>query len=112
MFRMFVPKKMETRTDVRWMALMDAKEYGLLISSPSQKGLSISALHMPNEDFDITDGLDYSKEHKNAQISASIQLILKSRDLVQLNIDLAQRGLGGDDSWGAKPQDKYQLKSD
>ncbi len=104
------PQENGTRTGVRWMALMNAKENGLLISSPSQKGLSISALHMPNEDFDITNGLDYSKEHKNANFSKHTNDI-KVQNLVQLNIDLAQRGLGGDDSWGAKPQDKYQLKS-
>ena len=104
------PQENGNRTDVRWMALMDDKEYGLLISSPSQKGLSISALHMPNEDFDITDGLDYSKENKSTNLSKHT-IDIKEQDLVQLNIDLAQRGLGGDNSWGAKPQDKYQLKS-
>ncbi len=52
------PQENGNRTDVRWMALMDGENNGLLISSPSQKGLSISALHMPNEDFDITSGLE------------------------------------------------------
>ena len=104
------PQENGNRTDVRWMALMDGEEYGLLISSPSQKGLSISALHMANEDFDITNGLDYSKENKNANFSKHT-IDINEKNLVQLNIDLAQRGLGGDDSWGAKPQEKYQLKS-
>ncbi|MEX0275430.1 MAG: hypothetical protein AB3N16_13730, partial [Flavobacteriaceae bacterium] len=35
---------------------------------------------------------------------------IKERDLVQLNIDVGQRGVGGDNSWGAKPQEKYMLK--
>ncbi|MFT5761797.1 MAG: beta-galactosidase [Polaribacter sp.] len=104
------PQENGNRTDVRWMALMNSEENGLLISSPSQKGLSISALHMPNEDFDITSDLEYSKENKNANFSKHTTDI-KEQNLVQLNIDLAQRGLGGDDSWGAKPQEKYQLKS-
>ena len=60
--------------------------------------------------FDITDGLDYSKENKSTNLSKHT-IDIKEQDLVQLNIDLAQRGLGGDNSWGAKPQDKYQLKS-
>ena len=34
---------------------------------------------------------------------------IKERDLVQLNIDLGQRGLGGDNSWGARPQKEYTL---
>ena len=104
------PQENGNRTDVRWMALMNSEENGLLISSPSQKGLSISALHMPNEDFDITNDLNYSKENKNANFSKHITDI-KEQNLVQLNIDFAQRALGGDNSWGAKPQEKYQLKS-
>ena len=104
------PQENGNRTEVRWMALMNSEANGLLISSPSQKGLSISALHMPNEDFDITNDLDYSKENKNANFSKHTTDI-KEQNLVQLNIDLAQRGLGGDDSWGSKPQNKYQLKS-
>ena len=104
------PQENGNRTDVRWMALMNGKNNGLLISSPSQKGLSISALHMPNEDFDITSDLEYSTKNKKANFSKHTTDI-KEQNLVQLNIDLEQRGLGGDDSWWAKPQEKYQLKS-
>jgi beta-galactosidase len=32
-----------------------------------------------------------------------------SSDTLYFNIDLAQRGLGGDDSWGAMPHDQYLL---
>jgi len=28
---------------------------------------------------------------------------------VALNVDLQQRGLGGDTSWGAQPMDQYRL---
>ena len=104
------PQENGNRTNIRWMALMNSEENGLLISSPSQKGLSISALHMPNEDFDISNDLNYSKENKKARFSKHTSDI-KEQDLVQLNIDLAQRGLGGDDSWWSKPQEKYQIKS-
>ena len=103
------PQENGNRTDVRWMALMNSDENGLLIASPSQKGLSVSALHMPNEDFDISNDLDYSKENKNANFSKHT-IDIKEQNLIQLNIDLEQRGLGGDDSWGAKPQEKYQIK--
>lgn len=104
------PQENGNRTDVHWMALMDGDRNGLLIAATSQKGLSISALHTPNEDFDISSDLDYSKENKNANFSKHTNDI-KEQDLIQLNIDLAQRGLGGDNSWGAKPQEKYQLKA-
>lgn len=32
------------------------------------------------------------------------------RDFVTLNLDLMQMGVGGDDSWGAKPHDPYRLQ--
>jgi len=102
------PQENGNRTDVRWMALMNSENNGLLISSPSQKGLSISALHMPNEDFDITDGLEYTKENQQANFSKHT-IDIKEQNLIQLNIDLEQRGLAGDDSWYSKPQKKYQI---
>jgi beta-galactosidase len=34
---------------------------------------------------------------------------LKKRDFISLNIDLKQMGVGGDDSWGAKPHPQYIL---
>jgi beta-galactosidase len=30
---------------------------------------------------------------------------------VYLHIDLLQRGVGGDDSWGALPHDQYRLRA-
>jgi beta-galactosidase len=33
------------------------------------------------------------------------------RDLINLDIDLIQMGLGGEDSWWAQPLGKYQIKS-
>ena len=103
------PQENGNRTDVRWFALSNNKNNGLLIASETQKGLSISALHMPNEDFDITSDLDYSKKNKNANFSKHT-IDIKEQDLIQLNIDIEQRGLAGDDSWWSKPQEKYLIK--
>ena len=102
------PQENGNRTDVRWMAFMNSDNNGLLVSSPTQKGLSITALHMPNEDFDITDDLNYTKENTNANFSKHT-IDIKEQSLIQLNIDLEQRGLAGDDSWYSKPQKKYQI---
>ena len=66
---------------------------------------------MPNEDFDVTNDLNYSKQNKNANFSKHTTDI-KEQDLIQLNIDFEQRGLAGDDSWWSKPQDKYLIKGD
>lgn len=114
------PQENGYKTDVRWAAFSDNDHSGLLVVADNLKGLGISALHMPNEDFDTTSGISYSgndtleTEYRMdgiPKINTSKHTIdIKEQDLVQLNIDLEQRGLGGDDSWYAKPQEKYQIK--
>jgi beta-galactosidase len=115
------PQENGYKTDVRWAAFSDANSSGLLVvGNNALKGLGISALHMPNEDFDTTSGIDYSgnetlddtyKIDGIPKINASKHTIdIKEQDLVQLNIDLEQRGLAGDDSWYSRPQEKYQIK--
>lgn len=94
------------KTDARWIALSDQDNKGLLFVSDQQQGLGFSALHMENEDFDTTDGLDYKNSDKSRHT-----IDIKDKDLVQLNIDLGQRGVAGDDSWYSKPQKQYQYKA-
>ncbi|WP_418182711.1 glycoside hydrolase family 2 TIM barrel-domain containing protein [Algibacter sp. PT7-4] len=115
------PQENGYKTNVRWVALSDKNKNGLLITaSDIKKGLGVSALHMPNEDFDTTVGLSYQA---NATVNETYKIDgipevnsskhttdIKEQDLVQLNIDLEQRGLAGDDSWYSKPQDKYLIK--
>lgn len=93
------------KTDTRWLALSNNNNAGLLIATGSENLLSFSALHMENEDFDTTDGIDY----ENSNIRKHT-IDIKEKNLVQLNIDLGQRGVAGDDSWRSKPQEKYQYK--
>ena len=115
------PQENGYKTSVRWVALTDNKDNGLLVVADNVKqGLGISALHMTMEDFDTSDGLDYGNASKIEvkyisdgvpQINASKHINdIKERDLVELNIDLGQRGVAGDDSWGAQPQEKYKIK--
>ncbi|QOD60337.1 DUF4981 domain-containing protein [Polaribacter haliotis] len=95
------------KTDTRWLAVSNNSNNGLLVVSGDKNLVSFSALHMENEDFDTTAGLDY----KNSNMSKHT-IDIKEKNLVQLNIDLGQRGVAGDDSWYSKPQEKYQFKSD
>lgn len=106
------PQENGYKTDVRWVALSNSNNEGLLVVSNNKtKGLGISALHMLNEDFDTTSDLDYSKTASNYN-GRKHTTDIKERDLVQLNIDLEQRGLAGVDSWYSKPLDKYLIKGD
>lgn len=117
------PQENGYKTNVRWVALSDEKDNGLLVVSNNvKKGLGISALHVPNEDFDTSVGLNYNTKTNIdeayqidgiPEVNASKHTIdIKQQDLVQLNIDLEQRGVGGDDSWYAKPQEQYLIFGD
>jgi len=90
------PQENGNKTDVRWVALTNNKGMGLLaVGMPL---LSISAHHFIIEDFDP--GLEKRQRHT---------IDLKRRDLVTLNLDYKQMGVGGDNSWGARPHDEYTL---
>ena len=51
------------KTDTRWLALSNNDNKGLLIVTGSTNLLSFSTLHIENEDFDTTDGLDYENSN-------------------------------------------------
>lgn len=105
------PQENGSRTDVRWVALSNAKNSGLLVVSSSLKGLSINASHTPNADFDVTSGLDYDrKKSKTKAINFSKHTTdIKPQNVTELFIDLHQRGVAGNNSWGAKPLEKYTV---
>lgn len=67
--------------------------------------LSVSAHHNRLEDFESFEaGYRGRHEARNRHTTDVVP-----RDLISLNLDLAQMGVGGDDSWGAMPLDRYRL---
>jgi len=89
------PQENGYKTDVRWVALTQNKGKGLL------------AVGLPTLCFSA---LPYSKEdltQKSRGTKHPTDLV--ERDFVELHIDLRQTGVGGDNSWGARPLDKYTL---
>ena len=63
--------------------------------------LSVAALHYRAEDLDpgfTKKGIRHIDVHPRSD--------------VYLNVDLVQRGLGGDDSWGRLPHQEYRLLND
>ena len=88
-----VPQENGNRTDVRWMYLSNEKD-GLLVIADSL--LSMSA-------WPYTENNIETAKHTNK---------LKDAGYITLNIDLAQMGVGGADSWSdvAAPLEKYQIK--
>lgn len=90
------PQESGNKTDVRWVALTDDRDTGLLaVGMPL---LSVSANHYLMEDFENRP----EKEQRHASD-------LVKRDMVTWNLDYKQMGVGGDDSWGARPHDEYML---
>ncbi len=87
------PQETGNKTDVRWMAVTNG-EIGLMIKGDP---LFDGSVHQyPYEDLDYI-----PKSQKHGKID------LKPKDVVNWLIDTKQMGVGGDNSWGAKPHDQY-----
>ncbi|HZK97474.1 MAG TPA: beta-galactosidase small subunit, partial [Prolixibacteraceae bacterium] len=100
------PQENGNKTDVRWVAFTNDEGNGLLsIGSPL---LSVSAHHNLIEDFESpvrTVGRVYEgKEVVNRHTTD-----VKERNLVSVNLDYKQMGVGGDNSWGARTHKQYLL---
>ncbi|MAW93760.1 MULTISPECIES: glycoside hydrolase family 2 TIM barrel-domain containing protein [unclassified Leeuwenhoekiella] len=93
------PQEYGYHTDTRWLKLTDASGRGIEVEG--LQPLSFSALPIK------TEALDPGETKKNQHPTN-----LRYRDETTLHIDLAQRGLGGDTSWGAYPHPQYQLTKD
>ena len=90
------PQENNYRTDVRWFSLTDDKGFGLKVTG--KPVISTSAHNYGMEDID--DGAKKDQRHINDIVP---------RDFIEWTIDFKQMGVGGDNSWGAKPLDKYML---
>ena len=92
------PQENGYRTDIRWVTFKNTQGRGIKILGP--KPLCFSAHHQYNSDFDAGD----TKQQRH-----TIDII--ERDLVNINIDNAQMGVGGDTSWWTRPLEQYQIKA-
>lgn len=85
------PQETGNKTDVRWVALTNNDGAGLMaIGSPV---IEANALHYAPEDLD-------GPKHPHE---------LQYREDITLRLNYKQMGLGGDNSWGAKPHAPYML---
>jgi beta-galactosidase len=99
------PQENGYRTDTRWLTLTDDNGTGILVSGNPL--FCFAALNNVHDDFESPGKL--SRYRKDAKSVNTHTIDIKPRDLVNLNIDLGQMGVGGDDSWGAMIHDKYRL---
>lgn len=98
------PQENGNKTDVRWLALTDENGIGLLAVGMPCSGeglrrdeplLSVSAWPFSMDDLE-------NAKHIHE---------LPQRDFITVNLDYKQMGVGGDDSWGARPHPEYTLPS-
>lgn len=87
------PQESGNHTDVRWARTGDLR------IDMTDTPLNVSLLEVRPEALDP--GLSKKQMHTTD--------VTRHRTLNFLNIDLAQRGLGGDTSWGATPHHPYRL---
>ena len=93
------PQESGNKTDVRWMELTNDEGVGIRIEG--LQPLSVSAMPYRSEDLDP--GLTKKQMHYSD---------IEPRREVVVQVDFAQRGLGGDNSWGMSPHDPYRLTGD
>lgn len=89
------PEENGYKTETRWLSLQNSNGKGVLIQGWPL--VSFSALHFSNEDL--------TREERDGYHTFD----LNPDNKVWMNIDLAQMGVGGDDSWAARPLSKYCL---
>ncbi len=99
------PQENGYKTDTRWLALTDDNGNGILISGDPV--ICFGALKNVHDDFESPGKLStYRKDAKTANTHINS---VTPRDFINLNIDLGQMGVGGDDSWGAEIHPQYRF---
>jgi beta-galactosidase len=106
------PQENGYKTDTRWLRLQKADSTGVEILAEGL--ISFGVHHNRLQDFvppvkiAITseDGPDARKNSDRVNMHVND---IVPRDLISLDIDLGQMGVGGDDSWGKRTLMKYSL---
>jgi len=99
------PQENGYKIETRWLTLTNDNGSGILVSGDPL--ISFAALNNIHDDFESPGKL--SQYRKDAKTANTHTIDVKPRDLVNLNIDLGQMGVGGDNSWGALIHPKYRL---
>jgi len=99
------PQENGYKTETRWFTLTDGDGTGIMVSGFPV--ICFAALNNIHDDFESPGKLSqYRPDAKTANTHTND---VKPRDLVNLNVDLGQMGVGGDNSWGARIHSEYRL---
>jgi len=101
------PQENGNRTEVRWVKLTNDKGNGILVKAMDKIGFS--AHHNYNQDFEWKTPLNIHSQGDQSGVVNIHTTDIKPRELVSLNIDYMQMGVGGDNTWGAPTHKEYLL---
>ena len=116
------PQENGHHTDTRWLSVSQKNGKGLTIYT--EDVMEFSALRNAVEDFDAEEAVhrDYQWNNRNAEerkhdVSTAYNIKprhthindITPRDFVEVCIDARQMGVGGYDSWGSMPDERYLL---
>jgi beta-galactosidase len=90
------PQESGNRTDVRWAAFCNAQKSGLRFTTIDGQPLEVAAYPCLMSDLE---GTRHPCE-------------IPDRDVITVNIDHAQAGVAGNNSWGARPLPHYRIPAD
>ena len=102
------PQENANKTDVRWIALKNDDGLGLL--AVGDEALSTSVWPYKQSDIDFIAGKDGSESASGlVPVTTKHGAETPIRDLVTVNIDHKQMGVGGDTSWGRLVHQQYTI---
>jgi len=99
------PQENGYKTDTRWLTLTDDSGTGILVSGNPL--FCFAALNYVHDDFESPGNI--ARYRPDAKSANTHTVDVKPHDFINLNIDLGQMGVGGDDSWGARIHPQYRL---
>ncbi|GAA0344144.1 beta-galactosidase LacZ [Bowmanella denitrificans] len=101
------PQENANKQDLRWIALTNEQGAGLL--AVGEQLMSGSAWPYLQSDIDFYAGDSEASASGLVPVTSKHGLEVPMRDLVTLNLDHKQMGVGGDTSWGRPVHDQYSV---
>lgn len=89
------PQESGTKSDIRWVSITNQSGIGLYFTS--DKLFTFSAVPLAK--------LDLYKSQEQSKHSSDVEF----KDITTLKLDYLHMGVGGDNSWGAKPHKEFMI---
>ncbi|HFQ8226690.1 TPA: glycoside hydrolase family 2 TIM barrel-domain containing protein [Citrobacter freundii] len=102
------PQESGNKTDVRWVRVVNQEGIGLEALAEEQL-LNTSAWPFAADELDFIADKESDSASGLTPLSRKHGVDVQPGDITTWNIDLAQMGTGGQNSWGSLPPEEYQL---